>query len=84
MTRSTAGLSGPSAAVATCACPLSVGTRAASLHRNKLNVSIIESDDAFFLQLLTCIEDKDIVDYSFLSITFSASEYDEKLAELGR
>ena len=51
-------------------------------NRNKSNVSIIESDDAFFLQLLTCIEDEDIVDYSFLSITFSASKNDEELAKL--
>ena len=37
----------------------------------------------FNIKILTCIEDKDIVDYSFFTITFPTSEYYQKLTELG-
>ena len=36
------------------------------------------------ISLLTCVKNEDIIDNSFLSIAFSASKSDQKLAELSR
>ena len=64
----------------TCAYQLSAETIAVSLNITR-HVSMNES---IIIILLTCIEDKDVIDDSLLAITFSPSENDQKLTELRR
>ena len=64
----------------TCAYQLSAETIAVSLNITQ-HVSMNES---IIIILLTCIEDKDVIDDFLLAITFSPSENDQKLTELRR
>ena len=64
----------------TCAYQLSAETIAVSLNITQY----VSMNESIIIILLTCIEDKDVIDNSLLPITLSPPENDQKLTELRR